>query len=112
MHRCRTALRAILAASCGALFLLTPLAASAQDVGRGERLAKTWCANCHVVDRNPPEASATGVPTFPALAAAQGQTPERLRAAMNPQHSRMPDLQLSKQQQEDLVTYIFSLKPR
>jgi hypothetical protein len=51
------------------------------------------------------------VPTFLALAAEQGQTPERLHAAMNPQHSRMPDLQLSKQQQDDLVAYIFSLKP-
>lgn len=101
----------IVAVLNGALLLLSPLA-SAQDIGRGERLARTWCANCHVVERNPAEAGATGVPTFPALAAKPGQTSEKLRAAMNPRHSRMPDLQLSKQQQDDLVAYIFSLRPK
>jgi hypothetical protein len=48
--------------------------------------------------------------SFAALATQKDQTPERLRAAMNPQHSRMPDLQLSKQQQDDLVAYILSLR--
>jgi mono/diheme cytochrome c family protein len=92
--------------------VIASAAASAQDVGRGQRLAETWCASCHVVNRNASEASATGAPTFVAVAGEQGQTREKLLAAMNPQHSRMPDLQLSKQQQEDLVAYIFSLKPR
>jgi mono/diheme cytochrome c family protein len=112
MHCCSTPLRSIRAASGAAFLLVIPLLASAQDVGRGQRLAQTWCANCHVVDRDPAQASATGLPTFPALAVQEGQTPERLRAAMNPQHSRMPDLQLSEQQQDDLVAYIFSLKQR
>jgi hypothetical protein len=31
---------------------------------------------------------------------------------MNPQHSRMPDFALSKQQQDDLVAYILSLRGR
>jgi len=88
------------------------LPTSAQDVGRGLRLAQTWCANCHVVEREPAQAPANGLPSFPALAADGGQTRERLRAAMNPQHSRMPDLQLSQQQQDDLVAYIFSLRQR
>ena len=93
-----------------AIAALLPIAAAAQDVGRGERLAKTWCANCHVVEKSPAAAPANGLPTFPALATQRGQTADRLRAAMNPQHSRMPDLQLSKQQQDDLVAYIFSLR--
>ncbi len=100
------------AAFAGAILLLAMGTGIAQDAGRGERLAKTWCANCHVVDASPRKAGATGLPTFPALAAEPGQTPERLRAAMNPRHSRMPDLQLSKQQQDDLVAYILSLRPR
>jgi mono/diheme cytochrome c family protein len=91
---------------------LASAAAFAQDVGRGERLAKTWCANCHVVEQAPAEAPATGLPTFPALAKDSSQTADRLRAGMNPQHSRMPDLQLSKQQQDDLVAYILSLRGR
>jgi hypothetical protein len=31
---------------------------------------------------------------------------------MNPQHSRMPDFALGKQQQDDLAAYILSLRTR
>ena len=83
-----------------------------QSTQRGAELAKRWCAGCHVVERTPAAASADGLPTFPALANVPGQTADRLRAAMNPQHSRMPDLALSKQQQDDLAAYILSLRAR
>jgi len=85
-------------------------AALAQSPERGAELAKRWCANCHVVERAPATAPADGLATFPALANAPGQSAEHLRAAMNPQHSRMPDFALGKQQQDDLVAYIFSLR--
>lgn len=85
-------------------------AAFAQSPERGAQLAERWCANCHVVESSPSAASADGLPTFPALANARGQSADRLRAAMNPQHSRMPDFSLSKQQQDDLVAYILSLR--
>lgn len=86
--------------------------AAAQDVVRGGEIAKRWCAGCHVVERSPAQAPANGLPTFPALANESGQSSEHLRASMNPQHSRMPDLALSKQQQDDLIAYIFSLRTR
>ena len=86
--------------------------AAAQDAVRGEEIAKRWCAGCHVVERSPAQAPANGLPTFPALANASGQSAEHLRASMNPQHSRMPDLALGKQQQDDLIAYIFSLRTR
>jgi mono/diheme cytochrome c family protein len=87
-------------------------AALAQSPERGADLAKRWCASCHVVERSPAVAPAVGLPTFPALANAPGQSADHLRAAMNPQHSRMPDFALSKQQQDDLVAYILSLRTR
>lgn len=93
-------------------FLLSaaPALAWAQDVEQGHQLATRWCANCHVVERTTAAASANGLPTFPALAASPRTTPELLRATMSAQHGRMPDLQLSNRQQDDLVAYIQSLR--
>ena len=95
-----------------ALASCLPTMAAAQDSARGEELAKRWCANCHVVERSPASAPADGLPTFPALANAPGQTADHLRASMNPQHGRMPDLALSKRQQDDLAAYILSMRTR
>lgn len=92
------------------VFALSAATAFAQSPERGAALAKRWCANCHVVEATPAAASADGLPTFPALANAPGQSADRLRAAMNPQHSRMPDFALGKQQQDDLAAYILSLR--
>ncbi len=92
------------------LATLLPGLAFAQDVDGGRQLATRWCAGCHVVDRSPTEARADGVPTFPAIAAKPGISPDRLRAAMNPTHGRMPDLALSKRDQDNLVAYIMSLR--
>lgn len=93
---------------CSLMFL--PSLAFAQDVERGRQLAARWCAGCHVVDRTATEARADGVPTFPAIAITPNSSPEHLRAAMNPIHGRMPDLSLSKREQDDLVAYILSLR--
>jgi mono/diheme cytochrome c family protein len=101
-----------LAVLLAAIESFVPLNVSAQDITRGRDLAARWCANCHVVERSPVTAPADGLPTFPALANQAGQSPDHLRAAMNPQHSRMPDFALSKQQQDDLVAYILSLRGR
>jgi len=90
--------------------MLLPGIALAQDIERGRQLAARWCAGCHVVDRSSREARADGVPTFPAIAGKPDSTPEHLRAAMNPIHGRMPDLSLSKRDQDDLAAYILSLR--
>jgi hypothetical protein len=61
------------------------------------------------VERSPAAARADGIPSFPAIAKTPGITTDRLRAAMNPTHGRMPDLSLSKRDQDDLAAYILSL---
>jgi hypothetical protein len=63
-----------------------------------------------VVERAASQGLATGLPTFPAIAARPDLSADRLRAAMNPQHSRMLDFALSRRQQDDLIAYIFSLR--
>jgi len=92
--------------------ILVPGLAWAQDVERGHELATRWCANCHVVERTAAAASANGLPTFPALAANPKTTPELLRATMTAQHGRMPDMSISKRDQDDLVAYISSLRQK
>jgi hypothetical protein len=60
-----------------------------------------------------PQALAVAKPLgIPAIAAMPGVSPERLRAAMNPSHGRMPDLSLGKRDQDDLAVYILSLRPK
>ena len=90
--------------------MLLPSLALAQDIERGRQLSARWCSGCHVVDRSSTEARADGVPTFPAIAGKPNSSPEHLRAAMNPIHGRMPDLSLSKRDQDDLAAYILSLR--
>jgi mono/diheme cytochrome c family protein len=91
---------------------LSPNLADAQDVLRGQALAERWCANCHVVNRAATAGRSDGLPTFPALAARTGVTAATLKGAMTATHSRMPDFQLGARDQEDLVAYIFSLRPQ
>ena len=94
------------------LLILAPGAAWAQDIEQGHQLATRWCANCHVVERTAAAASANGLPTFPAIASNPRLTPDFLRATMSAQHGRMPDFQISKRQQDDLIAYIQSLKQK
>jgi mono/diheme cytochrome c family protein len=89
---------------------LLPSVVAAQDAELGREIAKRWCSSCHVVERTATQAPATGLPTFPAIAAKADLSADGLRAAMNPQHSRMPDFALAKRQQDDLIAYIFSLR--
>ena len=93
------------------LLLILPTFARAQDVTRGKVMAQRWCANCHVVAPSATIGSANGLQTFPALAADPKINESKLRAAMTAQHGgRRPDFALTKQEQDDLITYIFSLR--
>jgi mono/diheme cytochrome c family protein len=79
--------------------------AYAADVDHGETLAKRWCAACHVVapdqthgrDNAPPFATIAKIPGFDADAIA--------RFLMNP-HPKMPDMQLTRDEADDLAAYI------
>jgi len=79
--------------------------AYAADVNHGETLAKRWCAACHIVapdqthgqDNVPPFATIAKIPGFDANAIA--------RFLMNP-HPKMPDMQLTRDEADDLAAYI------
>jgi mono/diheme cytochrome c family protein len=81
------------------------VSANAADVDHGQRLAKRWCAACHIVapdqtrgqDNVPPFATIAKIPGFDAGAIAH--------FLMNP-HPKMPDMQLSRDEADDLAAYI------
>lgn len=107
--RGRLTLRAATApASALLLTWLMPLAAQA-DAAAGERLARQWCVNCHVLPGTPAKTTVPqGPPSFPAIA--QHLDPGTLRAFLSHPHKPMPDLALTRAEIEDLVAYIETLK--
>ncbi len=85
-------------------------AAKADDVGdpiSGRRIATAWCANCHAFPGSE-QATATGAPSFSAVAADNAMTPLALRAFLQTPHERMPDLHLSNNETDDLIAFILS----
>ena len=79
------------------------------DAVSGERLARQWCANCHVIDSSGPLATLPqGPPSF--RAAAGHLNPEQLRSFLTHPHGQMPDLSLTRSEIEDLIEYIDSLR--
>jgi mono/diheme cytochrome c family protein len=86
------------------------------DPQKGREIAGAWCAACHLVEANPARAADTAA-TFPAIAARPTVTADGLRAFLSGQHSgaaqgRMPNLSLSRNDVENLVAYMLSLRSR
>lgn len=79
------------------------------DPDGGRVLARTWCVNCHVVDAQSTQ-PADGVPSFPAIARMPSTTQLSLQAFLQTPHTRMPNFQLTRQQVDDAVAYILSLR--
>ncbi|PSC04430.1 cytochrome C552 [Alsobacter soli] len=93
------------------LLLATALAASpalAADAANGERIAKRWCAECHVVAPGQTSAKADA-PPFATIAARNGTSVPLDKFLLNP-HPKMPDMQLSRGEVADIVAYIATLK--
>lgn len=89
-------------------------AASAQnkdDAGTGDAItgaivAKTWCANCHAVAGR--RSALDAAPPFPTLAVER--TLGEIRAFLARPHGMMPNIQLSRQQIDDVVAYFATLR--
>ena len=80
----------------------------AADAAHGEQLARRWCASCHVVAADQTH-GADNVPSFAAIARMPGFTAEHIADYLRDPHPKMPDMQLSTQEREDLAVYIASL---
>ncbi|MBX6745690.1 MAG: cytochrome c [Acetobacteraceae bacterium] len=80
------------------------------DLAAGRRLAETWCSNCHVIGPNVTGPGSDAVPTFPNIARMPSTTAMSLRVFLQTPHARMPDIQMSREQVDDVIAYILSLR--
>jgi mono/diheme cytochrome c family protein len=85
-----------------------PEPATASDVQAGHELANQWCTACHVADGA--SRGADVAPTFHAIANRKDRTPAEMEAWLMGPHPVIPDLKLSRDQIDDLIAYIESLK--
>ena len=96
------------------LFCLVLLAATAlsqgafaADVANGARLAKRWCAACHVVAADQKSGN-TQVAPFSTIAKEPGFDAAKLALYLLTPHPKMPDMSLSRNEAADLAAYIVS----
>ena len=83
--------------------------AAPADPANGERLAKRWCASCHIVSADQTR-GADNVPAFAAIAKTPGFSTENIGQFLLDPHPKMPDMQLTRDEARDLGAYIASLK--
>ena len=78
------------------------------DAAKGSQLAQQWCASCHITGGSPAGNIQQGPPSFHTIAGAR--TADQLRAFLSHPHGAMPDLSLTRQEIDDLVGYIETLR--
>jgi len=83
------------------------LAAPADPVN-GERLAKQWCASCHIVSADQAR-GADNVPAFATIAKMPGFSAQNVGQFLLNPHPKMPDMQLTRDEARDLGAYIATL---
>lgn len=99
---------AALALAAGLAWLAVPVLARA-DAAAGHRLARRWCASCHVIGNGAGQTVPQGPPTFRSIARGD-MSPAAIRAFLTKPHGKMPDLSLTRSEIENLTDYIESLR--
>ncbi len=82
--------------------------ARAADSAEGHRLARQWCATCHIVA--PGTGGSDAAPPFESVANRPSITEAGLRAWLTDPHPPMPNLILSRAEIDAIVAYIKSLR--
>jgi mono/diheme cytochrome c family protein len=95
-----------------ALAAASPAARAQQqaDPRIGERIARQWCASCHLVARDQRAGAPDTAPPFASIAARPGVTAGGLRTVIQMPYPRMPQIALSRDETEHVIAYILSLK--
>lgn len=95
-----------IALSLGLFF--APSMARAGDAKIGEILATHWCGNCHQVGSRMPAQDA--VPPLREVASRPYATGPWLTGWLTDPHPPMPKLDLTRQEIDDLVSYLLTLR--
>ena len=78
----------------------------------GERLARQWCASCHLVASDQRTPASDTAPPFASIAARPQASEGALRVVILMPYSRMPQIALSRDELGHIIAYILSLKAR
>lgn len=92
---------------------LTASPAVADMIGNpseGARIALEECAVCHAVGPGDEDSPDPTAPAFAAVADMTSTTRQALYVFLNTVHPTMPNLVLSRQESDDLIAYILSLR--
>lgn len=94
------------------IFASAPAAAAdlPGDAAAGRGIALQSCAGCHVVAERQPRPGMDGAPAFVTLARDPAVTETSLRVFLQTPHRRMPNLILSNQEIDDVISYILSTR--
>ena len=82
--------------------------AARADPANGERLARQWCASCHIVAPDQKQASAD-VPAFASIARMPGFDRNKVAFFLLDPHPKMPSMSLTRSEASDLADYIAAL---
>jgi cytochrome c len=85
-------------------------AAPSDSAAAGHRLAEAWCKTCHAIETTTSGGAASGAPDFAAIANQPSTTALSLKVFLQSNHPTMPNLVLTPDQSDDLVSYVLSLK--
>ncbi len=84
--------------------------AFAADAANGERLARRWCASCHIVAADQQRGASTQAAPFSTVADKSGFDQNKLAFFLLAPHPKMPDMSLSRAEASDLAAYIMRQK--
>lgn len=99
----------IVASIAMTLFTSDAVAQVSASSARGEHLASTLCATCHVTGRRDVESLSADVPSFRAIAKRTGMNAEIIAGRIIIPHPAMPGAALTVDEIRDLALYIMSL---
>jgi cytochrome c len=82
------------------------------DAELGGKLARQVCAVCHIVSEDQLDDPDVGAPTFFEIVAHPSVTALSLRVFLQTPHATMPDLMLTPDETDDIISYMLTLKSR
>lgn len=94
-------------------FLLVPLLTTAAQAGsaeEGQAIARRWCSSCHDIGSGEKPSVSDAVPTFDFVARRKDLSRAQLEAWIGNPHPPMPNLSLTRNEIDNLVAYIESLR--
>lgn len=83
--------------------------ANAADVNAGQAITQRWCSNCHVTDGA--QRGQDAAPTLASIAERHAGDQGWLRAWLTSPHPPMPNLNLTRQEIDNVVAYLATLAP-